>query len=184
MSPNHQGVRTPLLTSAAVAQWLESATDNRVVAGSNSTGTAWKLAISFFPLCQCLSEETISRWSLLSGVYVRGSKISHTGSGVDSVIYLVNNVDTTLITNCVKVSASIFRQLWWSSATFCRSLVMSTVLLLLFPFLWCRTLQDLFTEANWSDHMVRDLRNDRTCIFLHTFALVIWYLYNTWKWRQ
>ena len=37
------------------------------------------LAISFTPLCQCLSEETKTRWSLLSGVYARGSKISHTG---------------------------------------------------------------------------------------------------------
>ena len=26
-----------------VAQWLERMTDNRVVAGSNPTGTAWKL---------------------------------------------------------------------------------------------------------------------------------------------
>ena len=36
------------------------------------------LAISFTPLCQCLSEET-SRWSLLSGAYARGTKRSHTG---------------------------------------------------------------------------------------------------------
>ena len=44
----------------AVAQWIERATDNRVVARSNPTETAWKLlAISFTPLCQCLSEETL-----------------------------------------------------------------------------------------------------------------------------
>ena len=30
-------------------------------------------------ICRCLSEETKSRWSLLSGVYARGSKRSHTG---------------------------------------------------------------------------------------------------------
>ena len=38
------------------------------------------LALPFIPLCRCLSEETLkSRWSLLSGVYVRGRIISHTG---------------------------------------------------------------------------------------------------------
>ena len=32
-----------------------------------------------YPLCQCILEETQkSRWSLLYGVYARGSKISHT----------------------------------------------------------------------------------------------------------
>ena len=30
-------------------------------------------------ICLCLSEETKSRWSRLSGVYARGSKRSHTG---------------------------------------------------------------------------------------------------------
>ena len=45
----------------AVVQWLERATDNRVVAGSNPNEAVWKLfwAISFTPLCQCLSEETL-----------------------------------------------------------------------------------------------------------------------------
>ena len=43
----------------AVAQWLERATDNQVVAGSNPADAVWKLAISFTPLCQCLSEETL-----------------------------------------------------------------------------------------------------------------------------
>ena len=43
----------------AVAQWLERVTDNRVVAGSNPAEAIWKLAISFTPLCQCLSEETL-----------------------------------------------------------------------------------------------------------------------------
>ena len=43
-----------------MAQRLERATDNRVVAGSNHTEAVWKLlAISFTPLCQCLSEETL-----------------------------------------------------------------------------------------------------------------------------
>ena len=48
-----------------MAQWLERATDNRVVAGSNPTEAARR--------------HTKSRWSLLSGVYARGSKRSHTG---------------------------------------------------------------------------------------------------------
>ena len=43
----------------AVAQWLERATGNRVVAGSNPAEAVSKLAISFTPLCQCLLEETL-----------------------------------------------------------------------------------------------------------------------------
>ena len=47
---------------------------------------AW--AISFTPLCLCLSEETVnSRWSLLSGVCARGSKRSHAGKWKTPVIY-------------------------------------------------------------------------------------------------
>ena len=55
----------------AVAQWLEQATDNRVVAGSYPTEAAWKLWQ--FPLPR-LSEETLI-WCLSA----RGSKRSHTG---------------------------------------------------------------------------------------------------------
>ena len=41
-------------------QWIERATDNRVVASSNPTEKCLEaLAISFTPLCQCLSEETL-----------------------------------------------------------------------------------------------------------------------------
>ena len=68
-----------------VAQCLEHMTDDRVVAGSNPTGAAWKLwaatlAIYFTSLCQwqCLSEETIIHWSLLSGLYARGSQRAQT----------------------------------------------------------------------------------------------------------
>ena len=44
----------------AVAQWLERATDNRVVAGSNPTKVVCKLGqFPLPPLCQCLSEETL-----------------------------------------------------------------------------------------------------------------------------
>ena len=51
-----------MLQSGPAAQWLERATDNRVVAGSNRTGTAAPLGNfgnSFTQLCQCLSEETL-----------------------------------------------------------------------------------------------------------------------------
>ena len=61
-----------------VAQWLERATDNQVVAGSNLTETAWKLWQ--FPLPHFASvRDTGSCRSLLPGVYARGTKISHTG---------------------------------------------------------------------------------------------------------
>ena len=44
-----------------VAQWLQRATDDRVVAGSNPPEAGWKLqmAISITPFCQCLSEEIL-----------------------------------------------------------------------------------------------------------------------------
>ena len=45
----------------AMAQWLEWATDNRVVAGSNPAEAVWKLwQFPLSPLCQCLSEETLT----------------------------------------------------------------------------------------------------------------------------
>ena len=60
---------------SAVAQWLERPTHNRVVAGSNPTEAVWKLWQ--FPLPH-FGRDTKSRWSRLSVVYARGSKISHT----------------------------------------------------------------------------------------------------------
>ena len=47
-------------------------------------------AIRFTPPCQCLSEDTKSCRSLLSGVYARGSKISH-----QSALECVTVVDPT-----------------------------------------------------------------------------------------
>ena len=38
--------------SGRVAQWIERATDTRMVAGSNPAEAVWEL-------CQCLSEETL-----------------------------------------------------------------------------------------------------------------------------
>ena len=53
-------VKFRITSWGAVVQWLERATDDRVVACLNSTEAAWKtLAISFTPHCQCLSEETL-----------------------------------------------------------------------------------------------------------------------------
>ena len=49
-----------LVWGTAVALWLERATDNRVVAGSNPAEAVWKLwQFPLPPLCQCLSEETL-----------------------------------------------------------------------------------------------------------------------------
>ena len=57
-------------------------------AGDFEFGT---LAIPLTLLCQCLSDETLkNRWSLLSGVYARGSKRSH-----QSALECVTVVDST-----------------------------------------------------------------------------------------
>ena len=64
----------------AVAQWLERATDNRVVAGWNPAEAVWKLGNFLYPwptLPVSFGRDTKSRWSLLSGVYARGSKRPH-----------------------------------------------------------------------------------------------------------
>ena len=64
-----------------MAQWLDRANGNRLVASSNRIGDACK-AISFTSLCQCLSEETqkaVGPFYKNYGVYARGSKRSHTG---------------------------------------------------------------------------------------------------------
>ena len=68
------------IVGGAVAQRLECAADNRVVAGSNPTEAAcklWQLPL-LAPLYQCLSEDTKRCWSPPYGVHVIGSKISHT----------------------------------------------------------------------------------------------------------
>ena len=70
-------------TWGKVAQSLERATDNRVIAASNPTEAVWKLWQ--FPLHDFASvfrkrhNHTKSRWSLLSGFYARGSERYHTG---------------------------------------------------------------------------------------------------------
>ena len=61
----------------AVAQWLERATDDRVVMGSNLTDAAWKLWQLPLPHFAIVFQK--SRWTLLPGVYAKGSKRSHTG---------------------------------------------------------------------------------------------------------
>ena len=43
-----------------MGHWLERATDNRVVAGSNPAEAVWKLwQFSLPPFSQCLSEDTL-----------------------------------------------------------------------------------------------------------------------------
>ena len=58
---------------------VERRTVNRGDGGSIPPTDVSKLRQFLHPTFACLSEETKSRWSLLSGVYARGSKISHTG---------------------------------------------------------------------------------------------------------
>ena len=59
--------------------WLDHVTDDRKVLGENPTGFAWKLwQFSYPTLPVSFARDTKSSWSLLSGVYARGSKISHT----------------------------------------------------------------------------------------------------------
>ena len=66
-----------------MAQWLERATDNRVVAGSNPAEAVWKLWQVPLPHFASVfrKRHPKSRWSLLAGVYARGSKRSHTCRG-------------------------------------------------------------------------------------------------------
>ena len=65
-------------------------------AGDFEFGT---LAIPLTLLCQCLSDETLKRrWSLLSGVYARGSKISH-----QSALECVTVVDSTSLSKSPSV---------------------------------------------------------------------------------
>ena len=59
---------------------VECRTVNRGDGGSIPPTAFSKLRQFHLPhICLCLSEETKSQWSLLSGVYARGSKIFHTG---------------------------------------------------------------------------------------------------------
>ena len=65
-------------------QWpsgLERWTGDRVVLRANrAAATSLRnFGNSVYPALPGLSEETLNRWSLLSGVYARGSKICHTG---------------------------------------------------------------------------------------------------------
>ena len=50
------------LKVAGVAQWLESATDNRVVAGSNPAEAVWKLWQFPLPHFASVFRKRLSRW--------------------------------------------------------------------------------------------------------------------------
>ena len=57
--------------------------DDRELAGSNPSGATWKLGKFVYPtLPVYFGCDTITHWSLLSGVYTRGSKRSHPGVNV------------------------------------------------------------------------------------------------------
>ena len=73
-----------MLIDTMILQWersssvIERATDDREVPGSNLTGAAiGNYVYPTFPVS--FGRDTKSRWSLLSGIYARGSKIFHTG---------------------------------------------------------------------------------------------------------
>ena len=70
------------LNKGAVAEWVRASTGDRTIDGSTPTARDFEfgtLAIPLTLLCQCLSDETLKAVGplILSGVYARGSKISH-----------------------------------------------------------------------------------------------------------
>ena len=58
---------------------VERRTVDQEGGGSIPPTAVSKLRQFHYPTYACLSEDTKSRWYLLSGVYARGSKRSHTG---------------------------------------------------------------------------------------------------------
>ena len=78
---------------------VERRTVNRGDGGSIPPTAVSKLRQFLHPtFCLCLSEEdTKSRWSLLSGVYARGSKRSHTGGKCVTCSGLTNSTEVQLL---------------------------------------------------------------------------------------
>ena len=78
---------------------VEHRTVNREDRGSIPPTAVSKLRQFCSPhICLCLSEETLkSRWSLLSGVYARGSKRSHTGGKCVTCSELTNSREEQLL---------------------------------------------------------------------------------------
>ena len=79
-------MRMRIVTSVrgALAQWIERVNGDGGLLGSNPGRAASELCQFRFntPLCQSrFGGDTESRWSLLSGVCTRRSKISHTWPG-------------------------------------------------------------------------------------------------------
>ena len=76
---------------------VERRTVNRGDGGSIPPTAVSKLRQFCLPhICLCLSEETKSQWSLLSGVYARGSKRSHTGGKSGTCSGLTNSREELL----------------------------------------------------------------------------------------
>ena len=66
----------------AVAQWLERATDNRVLTGSNPADAVRKLLQFHFP--QCFSEETLNALGpFLPCAIINRSEVKHLTNGVN-----------------------------------------------------------------------------------------------------
>ena len=68
-----------------VAQRSERATDKWVIMGSNPTETVWNLLqISYTPLCQCLSEETLKAVGpFLTCAIINRSEVKYLTKGVN-----------------------------------------------------------------------------------------------------
>ena len=97
----HEGFQCMGGLWCAVAQWLERATDDRVVAGSNPAEAVWKLGNFLYPtLPVSFRRDTKSRWPLLSGVYARGSERSHTGGKGVTCRGLYNSTWSIMSTRC------------------------------------------------------------------------------------
>ena len=78
---------------------VEHRTVNRGDGGSIPSTAVSKLRGNFFSphICLCLGRDTKSRWSLLFGVYSRGSKIFHTGGKCVTCSGLTNSREGQLL---------------------------------------------------------------------------------------
>ena len=95
-----------------MALWLERKPGDRGVLGSNPAGTSLvrNFGSSVYPTFPVsFGGDTKSHWSLLSSVYARGSKISHTGGKCVTCHGLHNSE--------IKVAPALVIGAVWSIAT-------------------------------------------------------------------
>ena len=88
------GCLIPYIQGGAVAEWVRVSTGDRTLDGSSPTAVnlfsseLWQFRLPRLPVS--FGGDSKSRWSLLSGVYARGSKRSH-----QSALECVSVVDST-----------------------------------------------------------------------------------------